>query len=56
MLAPEVYPLNWACWDGWVSRHWQEEEHPLDHTAVKNASQGAATPNKETQPEIAEKT
>ena len=22
--------FNLACWDGKVSEHWQEEEHPLD--------------------------
>src|SRR6266446_1497451 len=30
IFDPDVYPLNWACWDGRVSRHWQGEEHPLD--------------------------
>lgn len=30
MFDPDVYPLNLACWDGRVSEHWQEEEHPLD--------------------------
>ena len=30
IFDPDVYPLNWACWSGRVSRHWQEEEHPLD--------------------------
>jgi len=30
MFDPDVYPLNLACWDGKVSRHWQEEEHPLE--------------------------
>lgn len=38
IFAPEVYPLNCACWDGRVSRQWQEEEHPLDKTAVFEAS------------------
>jgi hypothetical protein len=33
IFDPDVYPLNLACWDGKVSTHWQEEEHPLD-TAV----------------------
>jgi formate dehydrogenase gamma subunit len=32
IFDPEVYPLNLACWDGKVSEHWQEEEHPLDTT------------------------
>jgi len=30
IFDPDVYPLNLACWDGNVSEHWQEEEHPLD--------------------------
>jgi formate dehydrogenase gamma subunit len=30
IFDPDVYPLNMACWDGHVSAHWQEEEHPLD--------------------------
>jgi len=30
MFDPDVYPLNLACWDGRVSKHWQEEEHSLD--------------------------
>ena len=33
IFDPDVYPLNWACWNGKVSKHWQEEEHPLDRTA-----------------------
>jgi formate dehydrogenase gamma subunit len=30
IFDPDVYPLNWACVDGHVSEHWQQEEHPLD--------------------------
>jgi formate dehydrogenase gamma subunit len=30
IFDPDVYPLNWACWDGKVSETWQEEEHPLE--------------------------
>jgi hypothetical protein len=30
IFDPDVYPFNWACWNGKVSRHWHEEEHPLD--------------------------
>jgi hypothetical protein len=30
IFDPDVYPLNMACWDGKVSEHWQEEEHPLE--------------------------
>jgi formate dehydrogenase gamma subunit len=35
IFDPDVYPLNLACWDGRVSEHWQEEEHPLDKQSVK---------------------
>jgi formate dehydrogenase gamma subunit len=34
IFDPDVYPLNLACWDGKVSEHWHEEEHPLDTEAV----------------------
>ena len=48
IFDPDVYPLNWACWNGKVSKHWQEEEHPLDHPADANgtpqATAGAAAP------------
>jgi len=30
IFDPDVYPLNWASWNGKVSKHWQEAEHPLD--------------------------
>jgi formate dehydrogenase gamma subunit len=30
IFDPDVYPLNWACWKGKVSKHWHEDEHPLD--------------------------
>jgi formate dehydrogenase gamma subunit len=30
LFDPDIYPINWACWNGRVSEHWQEEEHPLD--------------------------
>jgi formate dehydrogenase gamma subunit len=30
IFDPDVYPLNMACWDGKVSKHWQQEEHPLE--------------------------
>jgi formate dehydrogenase gamma subunit len=33
IFDPDVYPLNWACWNGKVSTHWQQEEHPLEPTA-----------------------
>jgi formate dehydrogenase gamma subunit len=36
IVDPDVFPLNWACWDGYVSQHWHEEEHPLETSARKN--------------------
>jgi cytochrome b subunit of formate dehydrogenase len=30
IFDPEVYPLNWAVWDGRVSEEWYHHEHPLD--------------------------
>jgi hypothetical protein len=35
VFDPDVYPLNWACWKGRVSKHWHEEEHPLDAQAFE---------------------
>ncbi len=43
IFAPDVYPMNWAWWDGQVSEHWQSEEHPLDKsmpTPAKNSTAG----------------
>ena len=31
IFAPGTYPMNWAWWDGRVSKEWYQEEHPLDH-------------------------
>ena len=41
IFDPDVYPLNWACWNGKVSKHWQEEEHPLEgqRNCVQKTSQ-----------------
>jgi formate dehydrogenase gamma subunit len=33
IFDPDVYPLNRACWRGKVSKHWHDEEHPLDESA-----------------------
>lgn len=41
IFDPDVYPLNMACYDGKVSEHWQEEEHPLDTEAPKDAFKGS---------------
>jgi formate dehydrogenase gamma subunit len=50
IFDPDVYPLNWACWSGKVSKHWQEEEHPLDgtpqHECEANPAPAVAAPVK----------
>ena len=38
VFDPDVYPLNWACWKGRVSKHWHEEEHPLDAQAFETTN------------------
>ncbi len=47
VFDPDVYPLNWACWNGKVSKHWQEEEHPLDSAGESSST---AEPAEEAQP------
>ena len=34
IFAPDVYPMNWAWWDGKVPEEWQHGEHPLDKTGA----------------------
>ena len=41
IFDPDVYPLNWACWNGKVSKHWQEEEHPLQVCDTEQSSRPA---------------
>ncbi|HVV70021.1 MAG TPA: cytochrome b/b6 domain-containing protein, partial [Verrucomicrobiae bacterium] len=41
IFDPDVYPLNWACWNGKVTRHWQHEEHPLEATGFESPAMGA---------------
>jgi len=37
IFDPDVYPINWACWNGKVTRHWQQEEHPLEPSVIASA-------------------
>src|SRR5207302_7481635 len=37
IFDPDVYPLNWASWNGKVSKHWQQEEHPLDDLRARES-------------------
>jgi len=50
IFDPDVYPLNWACWDGKVTKHWQAEEHPLDNPAGEGAAPVTETPATTGQP------
>ncbi len=43
IFDPDVYPINWAWWDGNVDAHWYEEEHPLDTAALAGKSHPAAS-------------
>jgi formate dehydrogenase gamma subunit len=44
IFDPDVYPLNWACWNGKVSAHWQLEEHPLEVNGTEVAKKSAIRP------------
>ena len=37
IFDPDVYPVNWAWWDGKVDDHWYAEEHSLDADVVREA-------------------
>jgi cytochrome b subunit of formate dehydrogenase len=44
MFDPDVYPLNWAFWDGKMSEELYHEEHPLDalrHMEQQTSAAGA---------------
>jgi len=42
MFDPDIYPVNLACWDGKVSQHWLEDEHPLDPQAEPEGKNDAS--------------
>ncbi|MHB8519447.1 MAG: cytochrome b/b6 domain-containing protein [Limisphaerales bacterium] len=42
IFDPDVYPFNWAWWDGKVSAHWYREEHPLHDLTQTEPSLPAA--------------
>jgi prepilin-type processing-associated H-X9-DG protein len=44
LLAPGTYPMNFAWWDGRVSRQWLEEEHPLDPSVHQGAEKDDEKP------------
>lgn len=43
-IDPEVYPINWAWWDGRVSKEWHHHEHPLDQARVVERNPRAEPP------------
>ncbi len=56
-LDPDVYPMNWAWWDGKMSLHHFREEHGLEPATVIEAAQNSdgpsepkPEPNKESDP------
>jgi len=42
IFDPATAPMNWAWWDGKVSRHWHRHEHPLDERGRGEAGAGQA--------------
>ena len=41
-LDPDIYPMNWAWWDGKVSAHHYSEEHGLDSATLLAAARAEA--------------
>ncbi len=51
IFDPDVFPMNWAWYDGKMSIEQYEHEHPLDLLAIENASESEAEgENPKTQP------
>ena len=46
-LDPDVYPMNWAWWDGKMTVHHYREEHGLDDATLKKVSLDATDSNGE---------
>jgi hypothetical protein len=38
-VDPDVYPMNWAWWDGKVSEHHYREEHGLDSATLLSVAE-----------------
>jgi hypothetical protein len=51
-LDPDVYPMNWAWWDGKMTVHHYREEHGLDSTTLLQSSRATEANDKES--EVAE--
>jgi cytochrome b subunit of formate dehydrogenase len=41
-LDPDVYPMNWAWWDGKMTLHHYREEHGLDRVVLTESLDGSA--------------
>jgi hypothetical protein len=39
IFDPDTAPMNWAWWDGKVSRRWHHHEHPLDEHAAGTSTE-----------------
>jgi cytochrome b subunit of formate dehydrogenase len=54
-LDPDVYPMNWAWWDGKMTLHHYQDEHGLDSAVIANAfddsGDGATSGEKEVEEE-----
>ena len=46
-LDPDVYPMNWAWWDGKMTVHHYREEHGLDSTTLMQSSRATEPNDKE---------
>ena len=46
-LDPDVYPMNWAWWDGKMTVHHYRQEHGLDDATLKKVSLDATDSNGE---------
>jgi len=53
-LDPDVYPMNWAWYDGKMSLHLYREEHGLDTTTLSETPGGDVDTEDEGESESAE--
>jgi cytochrome b subunit of formate dehydrogenase len=52
-LDPDVYPMNWAWWDGKMTMHHYEEEHGLDSATLMDAAREAVQEENESEDDSA---
>jgi cytochrome b subunit of formate dehydrogenase len=55
-LDPDVYPMNWAWWDGKMTLHHYRDEHGLDSAAIANSAGEIEGPAEEAKKEEEEPT